>query len=322
VGLRRSPILNMSRSDLLPPLVVILGPTAVGKTELSLLLAEQLDAEIVSVDSRLFYRGMDIGTAKPSKPEMQRVPHHMIDIANPDEVWSLGRFQTQAKAIISDIQQRGRLPLCVGGTGQYIRAIIDGWTVPELRENPKLRKVLTLWAEQIGSDGLHQRLAVLDPKAVEKIDPRNVRRTIRALEVIFSTGRRFSEQRSQAPLPYRVLQIGLARPREELFERVEKRVDAMMDAGFLDEVRRLLKTYPPDLRSFSAIGYRQLIDHLQGEYPLDEAVTEIKRMTKQFVRRQNTWFKPSDPSIHWLEMGEEPLDNALALITDFLHQKD
>ena len=311
----------MSPSDPLPPLVVILGPTAVGKTELSLQLAEQLDAEIVSVDSRLFYRGMDIGTAKPTRQELQRVPHYLIDIANPDEVWSLGRFQTQAKTIIADIQQRGRLPLCVGGTGQYIRAITDGWSVPELHENPKLRKALSLWAEQIGSDGLHQRLAELDPKAAENIDPRNVRRTIRALEVIFSTGRRFSEQRCQAPLPYRVLQIGLTRPREELFERVEKRVDVMMDAGFLNEVRRLLGTYPPDLRSFSAIGYRQLIDHLQGECSLDEAIAEIKRMTKQFVRRQNTWFKPSDPSIQWLEMGEEPLVKALLLIANFLHEE-
>jgi tRNA dimethylallyltransferase len=308
----------MSRSETLPPLVAILGPTAVGKTMLSLQVAEQMNAEIVSADSRLFYRGMDIGTAKPTPRELERVPHHLIDIADPDEVWSLGRFQKQARIIIADIQQRGRLPLCVGGTGQYIRAITDGWQVPELREIPKLRRALSQWAEEIGNEGLHQRLSMLDPKAVEKIDPRNVRRTIRALEVIFSTGRRFSEQRSRAPLPYRILQIGLTMPRQDLFDRVDQRIDAMMEIGFLEEVRKLLEKYPPDLRSFSAIGYSQLIDHLQGKYSLEEAVDEIKRLTKKFVRRQYTWFKPTDSQIYWLEMGEDTPGQAMAIISGFL----
>jgi tRNA dimethylallyltransferase len=308
----------MSASSHLPPLAVLLGPTAVGKTELSLRLAEGFDAEIVSVDSRLFYRGMDIGTAKPSPKELARVPHHLIDIADPDEIWSLGRFQREVKMLIADIQARGRLPLCVGGTGQYIRAITEGWQVPEQEENPKLRAALRNWAKEIGDQGLHQRLHSIDPQATEKIDPRNVRRTIRALEVIFSTGKPFSEQRSRTPLPYRVLQIGLTRPRPELFERVDARVDAMMEAGFLEEVERLLQKYPPDLRSFSAIGYKQLIDHLHGEYSLEEAVAEIKRLTKKFVRRQNTWFKLEDPNIHWLEMGEDALEKASSLVEAFL----
>jgi tRNA dimethylallyltransferase len=261
---------------------------------------------------------MDIGTAKPTPEELARVPHHMINIADPDEIWSLGRFQSQALQLITEIQQRGRLPMCVGGTGQYIHAITEGWQIPEIRENPELRAALRNWAGEVGRDGLHQRLHLLDPKAAEKIDPRNLRRTIRAMEVVLSTGKRFSEQRSRVPLPYRVLQIGLTRPRQELHNRVDARVDAMMEAGFLEEVQALLEMYPADLRSYSAIGYRQLIDYLQGEYELDEAVDEIKRLTKKFVRRQYTWFKPGDPNIKWLQMGADTEEKALELISDFL----
>ena len=308
----------MSRSDQLPPIVILLGPTAVGKTALSLNLAKRLNAEIISVDSRLFYRGMDIGTAKPGEAELKSVPHHLIDIADPDESWSLGRFQKAAEALISDIQGRGKLPLCVGGTGQYISAITEGWQIPEIHENPQLRAALQHWATDIGKEGLHQRLQLLDPVAAEKIDARNLRRTIRAMEVTLSTGRRFSAQRSRQPLPYRVLQIGLTRPRQELFQRVEARVDDMMEAGFLAEVQSLLEEYPPDLRSFSAIGYVQLIDHLQGKCTLEEAVTEIKRLTKKFVRRQYTWFKSTDPNIHWLQMGEDTLTQAVDLVDRFL----
>jgi tRNA dimethylallyltransferase len=282
------------------PLVVILGPTAVGKTEISLTLAERLNGEIISADSRLFYRGMDIGTAKPSAEEQGRVPHHLIDVVSPDETLSLAVFQQQAQAIISDVQARGRLPFLVGGTGQYVRAVVEGWQPPAIGPDPRLRRALEAWAEEIGPPGLHERLASLDPQAAERIDFRNVRRTIRALEVIFSSGRRFSDQRQKSGSPYSVLKLGLTRPRQELYQRVDSRIDTMMAAGLVEEVRALLgKGYSPDLPAFSAIGYRQILDSLLGKISLEQAVVDIRRSTRVFVRRQANWFKAEDPQIHW-----------------------
>lgn len=285
------------------PLLVILGPTAVGKTEISLTLAERLDGEIVSADSRLFYRGMDIGTAKPSLEEQRRAPHHLIDIANPDETLSLAVFQQQARAAIAGIHARGRLPFLVGGTGQYVRAVVEGWQPPATPPYPRLRQALEAWAGEIGPDGLHARLAALDPQAAGKIDYRNLRRTVRALEVILTTGRRFSDQRQKAGSPYQVLNLGLTRPRAELYARVDARIDAMLAAGLVEEVQGLLEQgYPPDLPAFSAIGYRQIVDYLQSKLTLEQAVEEIRRMTRVFVRRQANWFKPTDPEIHWFEV--------------------
>ena len=186
--------------------------------------------------------------------------------------------------------------------------------MPKLSENQQIRNALKNWTEEIGNQGLYDRLEFLDPQAVEKIDPRNVRRTIRALEVIFVTGKKFSEQRTRAPLPYQVFQIGLTRPREELFERIGLRVDKMIKAGFLEEVRSLLSKYPPDLRSFSAIGYKQLIEYHEERLTFDEAVEEIKRETKKFVRRQYTWFKPSDQNIHWFSMEEGVFEEILTAV--------
>lgn len=302
------------------PLIAILGPTAVGKTETAIAIAERWHGEIVSADSRLLYRGMDIGTAKPSAAELARVPHHLIDIANPGETLSLAVFQQRAAAAIASIHARGALPLLVGGTGQYIQAILDGWVPPALPPQPALRAALEGWAEQIGGDGLHARLAVLDPTAAANIDPRNVRRTLRALEVILATGRRFSAQRGQTPSPYRVLRLGLTRPRPELYARIDARIDAMLAAGWLDEVRSLLAAgYSPSLPSLSAIGYAQLAAHLRGELTLDEAVAEIKRLTRSFVRRQYAWFKPADPAIHWVDLSSPGTNEALDIaIRNFL----
>ncbi len=302
----------------IPPVIILLGATGVGKTKVSLELAEKINGEILSIDSRLFYRGMNIGTAKPSEEELNRVPHHFINIAEPDEVWNLGRFQKEAKKKIVEIHNRGNLPICVGGTGQYIQAITQGWDIPELKEDFAMRDALNAWGGEIGKEGLYERLKTLDPLAAKQIDARNLRRTVRALEVILRTGKLFSEQRSQKPLPYRILQIGLSRPREEIYARVEQRVESMMKAGFLEEVKILLKKYPPDLRSFSAIGYKQLIAYLQGELPLEEAVEDIVRKTKLYVRRQNTWFKPDDPLIKWVEMGEGVGEKIEDLVGKFL----
>lgn len=306
------------------PLVAVLGPTAVGKTETAIAIAERWQGEIVSADSRLFYRGMDIGTAKPSSAERARVPHHLIDVASPDETLSLAVFQQQAAAAIESIHTRSKLPLLVGGTGQYIQAILAGWLPPALPPQPALRAALEGWAEQIGGGALHARLTALDPDAAANIDPRNVRRTLRALEVIFATGRRFSQQRGQAPSPYRVLRLGLTRPRAELHARIDARIDAMLAAGWLDEVRSLLAAgYSPSLPSLSAIGYAQLAQHLAGELPLDEAIAEIKRLTRSFVRRQYAWFKPADPAIHWVDLSAPGAEAAVdTAIRNFLHAEE
>jgi len=287
------------------PLIVIVGPTAVGKTAIAIQLAERLDGEIVSADSRLFYREMDIGTAKPTQDELTRVPHHLIDVAEPDQIWSLAIFQSAAQASIEEIQSRDKLPFLVGGTGQYVRAVTQGWTPPPVKPDPKLRVLLEKQAEEFGPTWLHERLKVLDPQAADKIDPRNVRRTVRALEVILTSGRPFSEQTSHTTSPHHLIQIGLHRPRKELYQRVDERIDLMFDQGLLEEVKGLLaKGYSPQLPTMSAIGYRECIQVLQGEMTVDEAKQEIRRATRVFVRRQANWFKLSDPELRWFEAGQ------------------
>ncbi|MGZ9236073.1 MAG: tRNA (adenosine(37)-N6)-dimethylallyltransferase MiaA [Anaerolineales bacterium] len=286
-----------------PPLILIVGPTAVGKTELAIQLAEQRNGEIVSADSRLFYRGMDIGTAKPTREEQARVPHHLIDIADPDEILSLAVFQQKAREAIAGIHTRNKISFFVGGTGQYIRAVTEGWTPPEVKPDERLRNELERMKEDRGHHWLHEKLTELDPVAAEKIDARNYRRTIRALEVILTTGKRFSEQRGQSESPYHLITVGLTRPRPELYERVDQRIDTMFANGFLDEVKNLLaKGYSPSLPTMSAIGYRECIRVINGELTREQAKAEIRRVTRIFVRRQANWFKESDPNIKWFQV--------------------
>jgi tRNA dimethylallyltransferase len=288
------------------PLVVILGPTAVGKTAVSISLARRFEAEIISADSRLLYRGMDIGTAKPTPEEMGDVPHHLIDVADPDEIWSLALYQKEAYRVIDDVLARGKLPFLVGGTGQYIRSLLEGWLIPPQAPDHKLRDFLTDWASEIGPDVLHQKLALLDPAAAKIIDYRNVRRTVRALEVIFRTGERFSDLRDRQTPRYRNIILGIARPREVLYDRVDRRIQMMLDAGLVEEVDSLLAAgYSPDLPTMSAIGYREITQFLSGEISLAEAVEIIQRKTRIFVRRQANWFKPDDRRIHWFDAGPD-----------------
>lgn len=292
------------------PLVLIVGPTAVGKTDLAIQLALRLNGEVVSVDSRLFYRGMDIGTAKPTKSEISRVPHHLIDIVEPDQTLSLAVFQSMAQNAIAEIHARQKLPLLVGGTGQYVRAVTHGWTPPEVKPDEKLRAVLENLKEEKGKEWLYEKLKILDPEAAANIDLRNVRRTIRALEVIFSTGRRFSEQRASSGTSYPLITIGLIRPREELYRRVDERIEKMFANGLLEEVKSLLdKGYSSDLPSMSAIGYRECVSVIKGQMDIDQAKVEMKRLTRIFVRRQANWFKESDSQIRWFNpAGENILD--------------
>lgn len=312
----------MNKQKLIP-LIVVVGPTAVGKTEISIQLAGRLDGEIVSADSRLFYRGMDIGTAKPSPQERAHVPHHLVDVANPDQVWSLATFQREANQRILEIHKRGHLPFLVGGTGQYIRAVVEGWQIPRVRPDLHLRAALQSWAQDVGAGGLHQRLRVIDPQAANLIEPANLRRTIRALEVIFTTGELFSQQRRKLKSPYQTLTLGLTRPRDELYCRVDARVEAMLADGLVEEVQDLLaRGYDPALPTMSAIGYRQIISYLRGETSLAEAVAQIKRATRVFVRRQANWFKIDDPNIRWFRPGVGTVHEMQAAIESFLSDLD
>jgi tRNA dimethylallyltransferase len=296
-----------------PPLILIVGPTAVGKTELAIKLAERLTGEIISADSRLFYLGMDIGTAKPSLEERARVPHYLIDIVNPDETLSLAVFQQKAKDIIANIHAHGKLPFLVGGTGQYIRAVTQGWTPPEVTADERLRGVLEKLKAERGADWLHDGLQLLDPESATKIDARNARRMIRALEVILTTGRKFSDQRRRVDSPYHLITIGLTRPRAELYERVDQRIDVMFSNGLLDEVKGLLAApheYPSTLPSMSAIGYHECIRVVNDEWSIEQAKAEMRRLTRNFVRRQANWFKESDPNIKWFKV-EDGVDKVI-----------
>jgi len=311
----------MTASTEKQPLIVIVGPTAVGKTALALHLAEALDGEIVSADSRLFYRGMDVGTAKPKpKPEERvRVPHHLIDIASPNETVGLAEFHEQATAAIADIHARDKLPLLVGGTGQYVRAVVQGWRVPRVPPDADLRAELEAQAEREGAESLHARLAQLDPTAAERIDPRNVRRVVRALEVCILTGQPISEQQKREPPPYRILQIGLTMAREALYARADERIEAMMAAGLEDEVRRLVEAgYGWELPAMSGLGYVQFKPYFEGEATLEDVVIEIKRATRRFIRHQYNWFRPSDPAIHWFDVTETSAAEIEAIVRAWL----
>jgi tRNA dimethylallyltransferase len=303
------------------PLVVIVGPTAVGKTQISLQLAQRLDGEIVSADSRLVYRGMDIGTAKPTSAERHMVRHHLIDLVPPTEIFSLARFQQAANGAIDEILKRARLPLLVGGTGQFVMALLEGWQPPPRPEDRSLRRQLEAFAEEHGHRALHARLARVDPARAGAIDARNVRRVVRALEIYQVTGKPPSELRVKQPPPYDVFQIGLDRPRDELYARIDERMERMLAAGWLDEVRDLLalgvSTSAP---SMSAIGYRQLARHLEGECTLAESKSEITSLSRQFVRRQATWFKKDDPSIHWYRVEDGVTDRIEAVLRSWLER--
>jgi tRNA dimethylallyltransferase len=301
------------------PLIILLGPTAVGKTELSIQFAKSLKAEIISADSRLFYRGMDVGTAKPDPDQLREVPHHLIDVSEPDDTWSLARYVRILPDIIDDISKRGKLPILVGGTGQYIRAVVEGWDLPGVKPDPELRRILELWVEEIGPGGLRKRLMVLDPEAADGIDGPNIRRMIRALEVIFSTGKTFTAQKGKQGTDYEILQLGLIRPREELYNRIDERAEAMIEAGFVKEVKNLIKAgYSLDLPAMSAIGYKQVGHYLKGSITLEEAVRQIKSRTRKYVRQQANWFAEDDQQIHWFNAGENPLSAMVQLTQQFL----
>lgn len=282
------------------PLVVILGATATGKTSLAIALAQRLNGEIISADSRQIYREMDIGTAKATPEQQALIPHHLIDVVNPDQTLSAAEYRARALEAIEDIHARGKLPFLVGGTGQYITMVTEGWSPPAVAPNEALRTELKAYAEHYGLAALHDRLAHVDVEAAQTIHPHNVRRVIRAMEVYYVTGRPVSQQRGKEPPPYRVYTMGLMLDREVLYARADARVDTMMAEGFLDEVQRLLaRGYDRTLPSMSGLGYAELASHLLDGESLESAIQRTKNNTHDFIRRQEVWFRGHDHGIVW-----------------------
>jgi len=282
------------------PLMAVLGPTASGKSGLADKLADVFCGEIVSADSRLVYRGMDIGTAKPTRDERAHIPHHLIDVVTPDEPYDLARWQGEATAAIADIHARGRVPFLVGGTAQWTTALLDGWEPPVVPPDAAFRAEMEERARMEGISTLLRELAALDPEAAARTGP-NARRIIRALEVIRATGQPFSAQRGRGEQPYRDLRLGLGLPREVLYQRIDARVDAMLAAGLVEEVRSLLAAgYGPELPAMSGIGYRQVVEYLAGVTTLNNMCERIKQATHRYARHQMTWLR-RDASIVWLD---------------------
>ena len=286
------------------PLLALVGPTGSGKTEAALQVAEALGAEIVSVDSMVVYRGMDLGTASPTPAQRARVRHHLVDVAEPSEPFSVARYQQLAREAIDDIRARGRSVLLVGGSGLYLRAIVDDLEFPGTDAATRAR--LFDEAETVGAGDLHRRLAAADPAAAAKIERGNVRRTVRALEVAEVTGRPFSSYAGawERYAPERIRAAGIEVPRPILGERIERRVRAMVDGGLLDEVRALVdRGFGGWLTATQAIGYAEFARHLTAEFSLEEAVAGTVKRTKALARRQLAWFR-RDPRIRWFEAGE------------------
>ena len=305
-----------------PPLIAIVGPTAVGKTRLAVEFCQRFGGEVINADSRQAYRGMDIGTAKPTPEELAKAPHHLLDLLEPSEHFGLGAFLPLAHAASADICARGKLPVLAGGTGQYIWAMLEGQTVPAVPPNPELRASLERVADEEGAQALHDRLRQVDPARADALDPRNVRRVVRALEIYHATNQKPSELANDSPADGDYLAIGLTIDRQDLYRRIDDRVDIMMRAGFLAEVVRLAQAgYAMGQAALDSPGYRELGLHLTGELSLEDAVSRTKTQTHRLARRQYTWFKPSDPRIKWLDAsGPDVAEQAAELVSAYLSE--
>ena len=302
-----------------PPIVAIVGPTAVGKTALSLALARHFPIEVVSVDSRQVYRGMDIGTAKPTPEQRAQVKHHLIDVVDPTEEFSLATYLDMARTAVREIHRRGRVPLLVGGTGQYLWALLEAWRVPAVPPVPLFRRELEALAQEQGFESLHSRLARLDPQSAERIGARDVRRVIRALEVHHQTGVPASQMRGRGVPSFRTCILGLTLPRWELYHRIDQRIEGMVAEGWVEEVRALLDGgVSEDMPSMASVGYGELAAYLGGNIALEDAIKNTKPTTHRFAKRQYAWFRPSDPRIRWLEVGPRAEARAYALVEAFV----
>ena len=293
------------------PLIILTGPTAVGKTSLSLSLAKELDGEIVSADSMQVYRYMDIGTAKIREEERQGIPHHLIDVLDPWEDFNVVRFQKMARDALEEIWERGHIPIVTGGTGFYIQALLYDIHFTENNEDSSLRKDLENYARENGAEALHSRLEEVDEKAASQIHFNNVKRVIRALEFYYQTGKKMSEHNEEErkrTSPYDFKYFVLNDEREHLYAGINRRVDLMMEEGLVEEVRKLKEMgCDSAMVSMQGLGYKEILSHLEGEYTLDEAVYKIKRDTRHFAKRQITWFK-RERDVIWLHKPDYDYD--------------
>lgn len=302
-------------------LLIIAGPTAVGKTDTGIILADKLNGEIISADSMQIYKNMDIGTAKPNLEERMGVIHHLIDIINPDENFSVAEFQRLAGGIIDDLISSKKLPIIVGGTGLYINSLIYDMDFTQFASNRKLRETLQEEAEKMGNEYIHDKLKKIDSNLADRIHPNNVRRVIRAIEVYHGTGDKMGDFSRDIVLndEYEFFLAGLTRERSELYDRINKRVDIMIEQGLIEEVRDLLNLgYSKDLISFKGLGYKEIIEYLEGRYDLNEAIRILKRNTRRYAKRQLTWFRRYE-SINWYNVSDYPTGENLAehIIEDF-----
>jgi len=296
-------------------LVVILGPTASGKSDVAMRLAKNIGGEIVSADSMQIYRGMDIGTAKPTPQERSAVPMHGIDLIEPDQEFTVVDFQQLAEHTVADIQVRGGTPIICGGTGFYIRAFLEGFAIPELPANPSIRQALREEAARLGSEAMHRRLAEVDPEAAARILPGDEFRIVRALEVFQATGEPISKRQTKRPVERRSAKFGLSWPREELVRRIDERTERMLSSGWIEETRALVENgYDERKVNLRALGYRQLMAYLRGEQSLEVTAEEIKRETRRYAKRQMTWFR-KEPDVCWLDASE----GVEALLERMLH---
>ena len=300
-------------------LIAIVGPTGVGKSALGLSIAQRFHGEIINSDSRQIYRHMDIGTAKPSETDISTVPHHLFDIISPDQPYSLAHYQKSALGTISRVQERTKIPVLVGGSGQYVWSVIENWQIPEVAPDTEFRERMVKMANEQGGDFLYQQLKVIDPVAAQKMLPGNLRRVIRALEIYEKTGDKPSELQTKRGHDYPVKIIGLTCDRKLLYDRINLRTDRMMESGLVDEVKRLIKMgYTPVLPSMSSLGYRQITGHLTGSMSLKEAVQAIKYETHRFARNQYAWFRLNDTRISWFETADEVNEKINYTIDSFL----
>jgi tRNA dimethylallyltransferase len=324
--LSRRPLKSKHESSSQQSVIAIVGPTAVGKSDLALRLARSFPLEIISADSRQVYRYMDIGTNKPSLEERASAPHHIIDVVDPDEDFSLATYHQLAFEALEAVQHKGRLPLLVGGTGLYVWSLLEGWKVPQVPPDREMRRQLETRAQQEDSQSLYRELQNIDAVGAAKIDPRNIRRVVRALEIYYATGQPPSAvQRKEKP-SFSILVIGLTQERGQLYRRIDERADEMIKRGLVEEVQELLKKgYSPSLPSMSGMGYRQVVQFIRGEMTLSEAVDKMKNETHRLARHQYAWFRLNDSRIRWFgvtEIEEEAsivgMDGIKALIEDFI----
>jgi tRNA dimethylallyltransferase len=304
--------------------VTVIGPTASGKTELSLKIADEYDAEIISADSMQIYKDMDIGTAKASKEVQKKINHHQIDIISPEDDYSLADYQNDVDPIIKDIFSRNKLPMLVGGTGLYVNAVLEGFTLPDMEVDQNLRDKLHKQAEEKGTQFVHDKLKEIDPKLADKLHPNDIRRVIRGIEIYKQTGHTktyYKKKQKQSPPRYDSIKIGLTRNRQELYDRINKRVDQMIEDGLVREAKHIYENYnlKKDSTATQAIGYKEIFAYLAGEYNLDEAVRLIKRNSRHYAKKQHTFFK-RDESIKWFNLSEIDKDELFSNVFDYLNK--